>query len=129
MTALWDKAPQAAADARMLYANGSYDSACNRAYYAMFNAARALLALEGLAPDAAKRHATVLQQFSLRFVKDGPFAERDGRALAEASRVRNLADYSDTEAGTSATHDVMASLEGFMATAEHVMQNREGGPR
>ena len=46
MSGLWRKACEAAEDARLLYRNERFDGACNRAYYAMFNAARALAEAE-----------------------------------------------------------------------------------
>lgn len=39
----WAKANQAAASARLLLTAGDTSGACNRAYYAMFDAARAAL--------------------------------------------------------------------------------------
>jgi uncharacterized protein (UPF0332 family) len=38
---LWNKAHQAASSARLLLNAGDTSGACNRAYYAMFDAARA----------------------------------------------------------------------------------------
>ena len=90
---LWRKALRTADDARLLYKAGSHDSACNRAYYAMFNAARALLARKGVQPEAAKTHATVLRLFSLHYVKASYFEATQGKALAEAGRFRSQADY------------------------------------
>ena len=45
---LFEKAIRAVSSARLLLASGDADGACNRAYYAMFDAARAAL----LASDA-----------------------------------------------------------------------------
>ena len=120
MSGLWHKAREAAEDARLLYRNERFDDACNRAYYAMFNAARALLLRQGISPDKAKRHATVLRLFSMHFVKDGPFDKEDGRA--EAEQVRGQADYSSSETEIEAADDVMKALDRFMAKAEQVMK-------
>ena len=122
MTPLWAKAVEASDDARFLFSGQRYNAACNRAYYAMFNAARALLLRQGIAPDKAKRHATVLRLFSMHFVKDGPFDKEDGRALGEAEQVRGQADYSSSETEIEAEDDVMKALDRFMAKAEQVMK-------
>jgi uncharacterized protein (UPF0332 family) len=44
---LMDKARRAATSARLLLDMGDLDGACSRAYYAMFDAARAALLTEG----------------------------------------------------------------------------------
>ncbi len=114
MDSLWIKALAAADDAELLYGAKRFDAACNRAYYAMFNAARALLLARSLDPDKSKRHATVLSLFSLQFVKEGPFSPTDGRALGEAAKARNLADYGNASVGAEAIDDVMSALRRFI---------------
>jgi len=49
-------------------AGGFYSSAINRAYYAIFYAANALLAIEGL---SRSKHSGVIAAFRERFVKPG----------------------------------------------------------
>ena len=55
---LMAKAMQAAASAKVLLDTGDSDGACNRAYYAMFDAARAALLASGapVEPEIAKTH-------------------------------------------------------------------------
>jgi uncharacterized protein (UPF0332 family) len=120
---LWLKALNAAEAAELLFEAGSFDAACNRAYYGMFNAARALLMERGLDPDKSKRHATVISLFSLQFVRHGPFDPADGRALAETGRARNVADYGSETVGAEAAVDVMAALRRFMANAQREISN------
>ena len=59
---LLEKATQAAASARLLLESGDMDGACNRAYYAMFDAARAvLLASEApVGPEVARTHSGLI---------------------------------------------------------------------
>ena len=76
MSDLWVKARENAKAARLLLEAQCYNSACTRAYYAMFTAARCLLhECAGIELDALKRHATVLRLFSLHFVREGAFSE------------------------------------------------------
>ncbi len=54
---LREKASRAVASARLLLDAGDVDGACNRAYYAMFDAARAALIQSG-APVVPEKDAT-----------------------------------------------------------------------
>mgnify|MGYP001078741883 CR=1 FL=1 len=58
---LMAKARRALKSARLVFNDGAPDSACNRAYCAMFNAARAALLAEGRAKEAqGKTHAGLI---------------------------------------------------------------------
>jgi len=75
------------------------DGACNRAYYAMFDAARAAL-LQTRAPAqmaAAKTHSSLISAFSLHLVKTGRFPLELGKALNRAAEIRLIADYTGDE--------------------------------
>jgi uncharacterized protein (UPF0332 family) len=62
----------------------------NRAYYAFFYAATALL----LTLDITRsKHAGVLAAFREHFVKPGDFSVQDSHAYGEAFELRNVADY------------------------------------
>jgi len=89
------KATQALASARVLLDLGDWDGACNRAYYAMFDAAQAALLGAGVpAPDAlGKTHRGLINTFSAYLVKDGPVSKELGRQLKRAEEVRLVADY------------------------------------
>jgi uncharacterized protein (UPF0332 family) len=64
---LMAKARQAAVSARVLLDTGDADGACNRAYYAMFDAARAALLASGapVEPEIARTHSGLISAFSL----------------------------------------------------------------
>jgi uncharacterized protein (UPF0332 family) len=86
------KADRALASARLLLDIGDLDGACNRAYYAMFDAARAALAGDA-EPEAARTHNGLIAAFSLRLVKPGRLPRELGRMLNRAEEIRLLADY------------------------------------
>ena len=67
------KASRAVASAKLLLDAGDVDGACNRAYYAMFDAARAALIRSGapVVPDVANTHGGLISAFSLHLVKTG----------------------------------------------------------
>jgi len=111
---LWQKALASAVSARTLLAHGDGDGATSRAYYAMFNAARALLWLKhGLAPDEVKKHATVIRRFLQCFVKDGPLREEFGRLLLQAAEARLVADY-DESVGLLVARDRVEGMDRFL---------------
>ena len=92
---LMAKAAQAAESARTLLTSGDADGACNRAYYAMFDAARAAL-LASAAPveaEVARTHNGLIAAFSLHLVKTGRVSIDLGRALNRAEEIRLIADY------------------------------------
>lgn len=76
--------------AEYLLKGGYYNDAVSRAYYAMFYAARALLAGRNLHP---KGHKGLILQFGLEFVKRGFVEETYGRALSHAKERRETVDY------------------------------------
>lgn len=83
------------ASAQLLLNSGDVDGACNRAYYAMFDAARAaLLAVQAPAPsEVARAHNGLISAFSLHVVKPGLVAIEHGRSLNKVEDLRLIADY------------------------------------
>ena len=92
---LFAKAGRAAASARLLFDAGDVDGACNRAYYAMFDAARAALILSSAPVEAevARTHGGLISAFSLHLVKSGRIPVELGRVLNRAEEIRLVADY------------------------------------
>ena len=92
---LMEKAERAAKSARLLLEAGDVDGACNRAYYAMFDAARAAL-LASNAPvkaEVARTHGGLISSFSMHLVKTGLVSVNLGRILNRAEEIRLIADY------------------------------------
>jgi uncharacterized protein (UPF0332 family) len=96
---LMEKASRAVASARLLLDAGDVDGACNRAYYAMFDAARAALIQSGapVVPEVAKTHSGLTSAFSLHLVKTGRVPTEFGKALNKAAEIRLIADYTGDE--------------------------------
>lgn len=92
---LMSKAVRACSSARTLLDLGDLDGACNRAYYAMFDAARAalLVAASSKLLDAAKTHSGVISAFGLHLVKNEGIDKEFGRMLKRAEETRIVADY------------------------------------
>lgn len=96
---LMGKAERALASARLLLDAGDTDGACNRAYYAMFDAARAAILASGAPVEAevARTHNGLITAFSLHLVKTGRVSFDLGRALNRAEEIRLIADYQGTQ--------------------------------
>jgi uncharacterized protein (UPF0332 family) len=89
------KADTALKSAKVLLEAGDTDGARNRAYYAMFDAARAAL-VQTKAPvktEIAKTHNGLSAAFSLHLIKSGQLSAGPGRALSRAHEIRLLADH------------------------------------
>ena len=71
---------------------GLYDNAANRSYYAIFHAARAVLALDGL---EIKKHAGVVGTFSKEYIKTGVFDPSLAKIIKSAFSIRSETDYED----------------------------------
>ena len=67
------KADTACSSARALLDLGDVDGAANRAYYAMFDAARAALLVSGaqVAPDIGRTHSGLIGAFGKFLVRNG----------------------------------------------------------
>jgi uncharacterized protein (UPF0332 family) len=92
---LMAKAQRALASSITLLQDGDGDGACNRAYYAMFDAARAALIASKapVPPEIAKTHSGLIAAFSLHLVKTDLFPKELGRSFNKAEDLRLVADY------------------------------------
>ena len=114
---LLDKAMRALASARLLLDSGDVDGACNRAYYAMFDAARSALLATGAptAPELAKTHGGLIAVFSLHLVKTGRVPVEFGKALNRVADIRLVADYTGDQVDVETARWVVREAECFVA--------------
>lgn len=91
-----EKAERALDAARTLIEAKSAEGACNRAYYAMFDAAHAALFALRLEDIKApiKTHNGLIAKFGEHLVRPGLLPVEHGEALNAVQRFRQLADYS-----------------------------------
>lgn len=78
--------------AEMNFESGHYRSSNNRAYYAVFRAISACLALEF---KAYKQHSQVIGNFNKDFVHAGIFPKEISRKISRTQEVRHSSDYDD----------------------------------
>ena len=90
-----EKAARALSGARLLLGAGDSEGACNRAYYAMFDAAHAaLLAVRtDISEGSTKTHRGLISAFGKHLVQAAHVAPEFGMALNKVERLRRLADY------------------------------------
>jgi uncharacterized protein (UPF0332 family) len=93
------KAVHASRSACLLLEAGENEGACNRAYYAMFNAAHAALPWSGahINPAETKKHNSLIAAFGRHLVPTGLLPSELGKSLNRAESIRILADYTGEE--------------------------------
>lgn len=85
-----ERAEEKLSSANLLFENNMFADAISGAYYAMFHAAKSLLALKDIYP---KTHTGVVAQFGLQFVNEGHIEELYAKSFAKAQTKREIADY------------------------------------
>ena len=87
-----ERAKEDLSDAEFNYNANRFLNANNRAYYAIFHAIRAVLALERV---DFKRHKDVIGYFNQHYVKTEIFPKMISKKISQASKVREDSDYDD----------------------------------
>ena len=113
---LLDKAGRALASARILLESGDLEGACNRAYYAMFDAARsALLSTRAEVTQSVRTHSGLITALSLHLVKSGRMPVESGKALNRIARIRIVADYTGNQVEAATAQWAVEQAESFLA--------------
>ena len=115
--ALMAKADTACTSAQALLDLGDVDGAANRAYYAMFDAARAALLASGapVEPNIGRTHSGLIGAFSNFLVKNGPVSKEIGRLLNRAHEIRLVADYNDNSVELADAQEMVEQAKIFVA--------------
>lgn len=115
-TELLVRAKRAVESAELLLGAGDVNGACNRAYYAMFDAARAGLSAVQPPPasEAIKTHSGLISAFSLQLIKTGRVSVELGRSFSQVSYIRQVADYSDEEVSADRAGWVVTQAKEFV---------------
>lgn len=107
-----DKASEMLATARRDMNAEDYASANNRAYYCIFHAMRAVLALDG---EDYQKHSAVIARFSLNYLKTDILPREYGKLISNASLIRNRSDYEDFYiCSVEDTQKLIAGAEEFL---------------
>ncbi len=110
-------------DARLLIAEGRKRSAVNRAYYAAFDAASALLHELGSNP---RTHAGALSEFGQKAVNSKLVEKRDASSLRELFELRQKCDYDEYYNTEELDADELyENAENFIEDIEGALQKLE----
>ena len=105
--------------AKILLENSKSKDAISRSYYAMFTAARALLATKHL--DSSK-HTGVVSLFNQHFVKTGIVTKDLGRMLMKGRDLQQDGDYKDfIETSVEEAQDQYNNAEKFIEQIEDIL--------
>lgn len=78
--------------ANLLFEEKFYLDAVSKAYYAMYQVARAILITKGM---DSRKHSGIISLFNQHFVKTGLVARDFGKMLAKTRDIRESSDYED----------------------------------
>ncbi|MGN6083599.1 HEPN domain-containing protein [Trinickia sp.] len=114
--ALMSKAATACRSARALLDLGDMDGAVNRAYYGMFDAARAALLSSDapVRPDIGRTHSGLIAAFGNHLVKSGRVSKDVGRLLNRAHEARLVADYNGQSVEYDEAKEIVEQAELFV---------------
>lgn len=108
--------------ARDLLRNEDFADSVSRSYYAIFQAARALMALDGL---DSRKHSGVVSLFNRHFIKSGKLDKHWAVVLKDARRSREMADYTDlAEFSREDAEEQVADAEAFVGAVETLIGKR-----
>ncbi|MCL6106187.1 MAG: HEPN domain-containing protein [Actinobacteria bacterium] len=117
-----DEAHESIEEAVLLLHDGKPRGALSRAYYAMFYATLALLAIKEL---GASKHSGVIRLFHEHYVQDGTFEKEIARSLSVAFDLRNKSDYRELiSPSREEAQDTLEAAKKFVAEAERVVAQR-----
>lgn len=121
-----EQALTALGDAEFLLQGGrSPQSIINRAYYAMFYAALALLQKIGAVPS---KHTGVISLFDSEFVRNGILAKELSRDFHKAFELRQTSDYRTFKpVSREKAEEMLGKAKSFVATVKAHLGHREGG--
>jgi uncharacterized protein (UPF0332 family) len=108
----WERAQEALMDAKKDNELSSYRSATNRAYYAMFYGALAVLATKRL---GSSKHSGVISLFNREFIKKGLISKEASHLFHKGFESRIKGDYKDFSVVTEGeASSLISSAERFL---------------
>ncbi|MBI4320417.1 MAG: HEPN domain-containing protein [Chloroflexi bacterium] len=114
-------ADEALSDAGYLLQDDRFKAAANRAYYAMFHAAHAILCYAGVKPP--KTHGGVINLFGKHLVRSGKVERALGKHLQDAYDLRQQSDYgTDARIGELEVKQALELAETFVAEVKNALQ-------
>lgn len=122
MSTLLTRAKTTVRSARLLLDAGDTNGAINRAYYAMFDAARAALNKVDPRLLKTKKHSTLIRRFGKHVVEDRGFDRSLGRAFSQTEDVRVATDYEEERADEATARKAVEVADKFVSAVEQFVQ-------
>ncbi|VAW37404.1 hypothetical protein MNBD_CHLOROFLEXI01-1719 [hydrothermal vent metagenome] len=116
------RARQALDTGQLVLQHEDYITAVNRAYYAIFYAANALLTTKGL---ERSKHSGVIAAFRQHFVKSGIIDPEFSRYYGEAMSERHRGDYEIEYMDHDSAERNLAHAERFVNEVENALRDME----
>lgn len=115
------KAIHAAKSASILLNEQDTEGACNRAYYAMFNAAHAALLWSGahINVGETKKHSSLIAAFGKHLVLTGLLPSNLGKALNKSESIRILADYTGEDISQENAREMVTQAHEFVSAVQN----------
>ena len=88
----FEQAKENIEEADLLFTEGKYKGASNRAYYGIFHAVKAICALDEV---DFKKHSGVISYFNKEYINTNIFSRELGKRIGEARFYREQSDYVD----------------------------------
>lgn len=108
--------------AKSLLSLGKYKDALNRSYYAIFNAMRAVLALDNV---DFKKHSGVISYFRKEYIKTGIFESELSAIIEDSFNIRQDSDYNDFFVASKEDAEIQVSdAENFFNIVSDYINNR-----
>ncbi len=119
---LLEKSSRAIQTSERSLQDGDMDAAANRAYYAMFYVAEALLGEKGL---RFRKHGGVHGAFGEHFVKAGIFDSKYQRWILQAFDKRISADYGvEADLSSESVETLIQQAREFLQTAQQYLDSQ-----
>lgn len=122
---IMEKARSQMRAAKLNYDNNFFEDAISRAYYAMFNAARAVLCTYNKYP---KTHRGVRIELSRILVKQGHLDPKYAKMLKNAKDYREIGDYEASfRASGEQAQEIIEEAEEFLKQMKNLLKKRLEG--
>ena len=118
-----ERAKEDLSDAEFAYKHNRLYNANNRAYYSIFHAIKAVLALERV---DFKRHKDVLSYFNQHYIKTEIFPRMISKKISQASKIREDSDYDDEFlASAEETQNQIETARELIKLVEEYLHSKE----
>jgi uncharacterized protein (UPF0332 family) len=115
------KAVRALDSASALLEKEDFEGTVNRAYYAMFHAARGALASRNV-EIRSRKHGTLVGQFSRHLIADGSLPRALGRQINEVQKLRHVGDYAAATLARADAEEALQSAQEFVAEVGRLLR-------